>query len=78
MDEFFRTAMGRQFFERTMPGICTALERLAAVLDNEQLTIEVLGLLRDWAAVDASSNPTAISALQFRTRTLLKQLEPKK
>ena len=34
MNEFFRTPMGRRFFESTMPGLVEQLERLNANLER--------------------------------------------
>jgi hypothetical protein len=87
--EFFQTGMGRTFYEGTMPKIAKALERLATVLENEGLTIEVLDLLRAHVrladaiepALREAASPAAMSvygALLMRTRTLLTQLEAKK
>lgn len=35
-DEFFRTSMGRQFYESTMPRIAMALERIAEKISSEK------------------------------------------
>lgn len=34
MDQFFRTRMGHTLFDSTLPRIATALERIAAALEN--------------------------------------------
>ena len=81
MDEFYRTVAGRQFIDSTMPRIAKALERLGDVLANEATNIEVVTLLRDHLSAwedEEDSVQKEHAPLIFRTRSLLKQLEPKK
>ena len=77
MDEFYRTVMGRQFFDGTMPRIAKALERLVGVLENEALTLDLIDLLHDHDTAwdnEEDSVKAEHAALIRRTRELLAKL----
>jgi len=79
--EFFQTLMGRRFYEGTMPRIARALDRLATVLENEALNLEVIDLLHDhdtaWENEEDSVKEEHAALIQ-RTRELLTKLNTQK